>query len=68
MKKNVRKKNCGYLKQHIGHIIRCNEWNRGRPVRLEDITPQGCMKVKDIISRETTILPEEYLDMTWHFG
>lgn len=68
MKKNNRKKNFGYLKAHVGHIIRCAEWNRGRAVRLEGFTPEGCMKVKDIISRETMVLPEEYLDKKWTFG
>lgn len=68
MSKKSRKKNRGYLSQHIGHIIRCDEWNRGRPVQFEGFTPQGCMQVKDIIFKETIILSEEYLDMVWHFG
>lgn len=68
MKKDNRKKNRGYLKQHVGHIIRCAEWNGGRGVRLVGFTPEGCMKVQDFISGKATVLPEEYLDKKWRFG
>jgi len=68
MKKKDRKKNYGYLKQHVGHTLRCDECNRGRPVRLEGFTPDGCMKIQDIFSKEKETLPKEYLEKTWRFG
>lgn len=68
MKKISRKKNLGYLKTHVGHIIKCDEWNRGRGVRLEGFTPEGYMIVKDLISKKQIILPEDYLVKKWRFG
>lgn len=68
MKKNNRKKNIGYLRMHIGHIIKCPEWNRGMSVRLEEITPEGCMRVKNFRTGEVTVLPKEYAEKEWRFG
>ena len=68
MKKISRKKNLGYLKTHVGHIIKCDTYNKGRGVQLEGFTPEGCMIVKDLISGKQTVLPEDYLDKKWRFG
>lgn len=68
MKNNNRKKNRGLLKAHVGHMIHCSEWNKGRSVKFEGFTSDGRMKVTDIWTKATHELPDEYLDKEWKFG
>lgn len=68
MTKGDRKKKRGFLKDHVGHMIRCSKCNRGFSVRFEGFTSEGLMRVTNVISGKTEVLPEEYLDENWKFG